>query len=250
VQWEKARALQQNEKFYDAVTEYERLLFFDHSGKYHYSAYKEIGACYYAGAKIREAAEAYSKAASVAHEDSEAAGARQELIRMLLLERQYGRASLQISFYEKSGAPPEEVRFWRGWLAIFQDDWGKAAGCFGSPDTTNFLRDFCLSVQKKKYNRNLAELLSVFLPGAGQIYTGHYAQGAVSLGWNALWGYLTVKAFAADRVFDGVMTGSLLWLRFYSGGYQTAGTYADERNREIYNEALQFLERDYKGMKP
>jgi TM2 domain-containing membrane protein YozV len=250
MQWQKALLLQHNEAYYDAVTELQRLLFFDSEGKYTFQAQFVMGECYAAGARIHDAATAFNKALLAAPAIGERNTARREVFRMLLLGKQYGTAAIHLDLMEKNGFPPDEIRFWKGWLAIFQDDWEKAAGYFGSPDTTIFLRDFCLSVQKKKYNRNLAELLSVILPGAGQVYTGHYAQGLISLGWNGLFGYLTVKAFQANRVFDGVMTGSLLWLRFYAGGYQTAGTWADERNTEIYNDALRFLEREYKGKKP
>lgn len=249
-QWEKAQALQASENYYDAVTEYERLLFFDHDGKYKYAANKEIGSCYFAGARLKESANAFTKALSAAAKPADAALTREMLIRVLLLDRQFSRAASQINLFEKDGAPAGEVAFWRGWLAIFLDDWEKAAGFFALHDSSKFLHDFCLTVQKKKYNRNLAELLSVFLPGAGQLYTGNYTQGIISLGWNALWGYLAVKAFAADRVFDGAMISSLLWLRFYAGGYQSAGSEADEKNTIIFNEALLYLEHDYKGRKP
>jgi hypothetical protein len=72
----------------------------------------------------------------------------------------------------------------------------------------------------------------------------------ISLGWNVLWGYSTIKAFDADRVFDGVMVGNLLWFRFYRGSSQEAVKLAEKENFAIANEAYRNLTETYKGLKP
>jgi hypothetical protein len=88
------------------------------------------------------------------------------------------------------------------------------------------------------------------VPGAGQIYTGNYLSGILSLGWNILWGYTTITAFQANRIFDGIMVGDLLWLRFYNGNNQNAEKFAIEKNLEISNNALIYLQNVYTGEKP
>ena len=96
----------------------------------------------------------------------------------------------------------------------------------------------------------VAAVMSAVVPGAGQFYTGEYVSGLISLGWNVLWGYLTVSAFVDDRVFDGIMIVTLLWWRFYTGNLQNAEQFALEKNLNISNDALSYLKNDYTGGKP
>ena len=112
------------------------------------------------------------------------------------------------------------------------------------------LKILCENVSSDKYNVTTAKILSYLIPGAGQFYTGHYLSGILSLGWNALWGYLTVKAFVDDRIFDGFVIGNFLWLRFYVGNLQNAEKFAEETNLIIANKALSYLQNQYKGEKP
>ena len=107
-----------------------------------------------------------------------------------------------------------------------------------------------VSISIQFYNVTLAKILSIFIPGTGQFYTGEYISGLISLGWNLLWGFLTVNAFVDDRIFDGVMIGSLLWWRFYTGNLQNAEKFALEKNLNITNDALRYLKKDFSGPKP
>jgi hypothetical protein len=72
----------------------------------------------------------------------------------------------------------------------------------------------------------------------------------MSLGWNALAGYWTINAFNAGRVFDGIVVGELVWLRFYRGSIQNAGEFAVEKNLEVADKTLRFLQNEYTGIKP
>ena len=92
--------------------------------------------------------------------------------------------------------------------------------------------------------------MSVFLPGSGQFYTGNYLSGLLSLGWCALWGYVSVNAFVEQRVFDGLAVANFLWFRFYRGNLENAEKFAVEKNIQISNESLKFLQNNYKGEKP
>ena len=121
---------------------------------------------------------------------------------------------------------------------------------FNSISPNHELKVLADSINAEFYNVTLSKVLSVFLPGAGQFYTGEYVSGLISLGWNVLWGYLTINAFLDDRIFDGIMIGSLLWWRFYTGNLQNAEKFALEKNLEITNNALRYLRNNYPGNKP
>ena len=65
-----------------------------------------------------------------------------------------------------------------------------------------------------------------------------------------LWGYLTIDAIIDERVFDAFAVGDLLFLRFYRGNIQNSEKFAVEKNIEISNKALRYLQNNYKGIKP
>ena len=45
-----------------------------------------------------------------------------------------------------------------------------------------------------------------------------------------------------ERIFDAIVIGNFLWLRFYSGNIQNAEKFAIQKNREISNKALEILQ--------
>ena len=100
------------------------------------------------------------------------------------------------------------------------------------------------------YSVSFAKTISYIIPGAGQIYTGEYISGLLSLGWNILWGYLTIKSFIDERIFDGIVIANFLWLRFYRGNLQNAEKFAKEKNLIISNKAMNYLQFEFKGLKP
>ena len=143
-----------------------------------------------------------------------------------------------------------DIFYWKGWTAIFEDDWIKAKDFFNKTGKNSDLIELCTRVEDEKYSVTFAKVISYILPGSGQFYTGHWLSGIMSLGWNALFGYLSLNAFLEDRAFDGIMLTGLLWMRFYRGNIQNAEEFAVEENLKISNKALSFLQKQYQGIKP
>jgi TM2 domain-containing membrane protein YozV len=178
--------------------------------------------------------------------------ARLEIIKVNILRRTTGRALALLDSLQndsKFTGKADEINYWRGWTYIFSDDWENASLSFSAIQPHHQLTVFCDSLHNDLYSVQLAKYLSI-LPGAGQFYTGEYVSGFISIGWNVLWGYLTINAFMEDRVFDGFMVGTLLWWRFYSGNIQNAEKFALEKNLEKTNSALRYLQNNYIGKKP
>ncbi len=253
MQFEKANNLFQNEDYYDAITEYKRLMFFDSSKVYTYRADMMIGNCYKMGAKFSDAILYYTYSEIAANSLEEIFNARINAIRANILRRTTSRALTMLDklaedkrFVSKS----KEINYWKGWAYIFSDEWKKAQDAFAQTDTNASLAALCKKVSKEKYSVTWASILSHFIPGSGQFYTGHIWSGLLSLGWNVLWGYVSVDAFNAGRIFDGLMISNLLWLRFYVGNLQNAKEYAVQKNLDISNSALNYLQFKYKGLKP
>ncbi|MBT8380317.1 MAG: hypothetical protein KJN64_13915 [Ignavibacteria bacterium] len=241
------------EKYFDAVTEFKRLLFFDETDQYNFAANKFIGLSYKQGGKFSDAVYHFTlaeKNTGTAHELFET---RIEIIKVNIIRRSTGRAFILLDSLQSDETfinKIDEINYWRGWAFIFADDWESASTSFQSIAPDHELKVFADSINNNFYNETFAKVLSIFIPGAGQFYTGEYVSGLISLSWNVLWGYLTIKAFVDDRVFDGFMIGSLLWWRFYTGNLQNAEKFALEKNLEITNDALYYLKNSYTGPKP
>ena len=252
-QFNLAKKLYNDENYFDTVTELKRLLFFNSNSEYIYKAYEIIGKSYKQGAKFSDAIRYFTLAEINAQSVDEIYNSRIEIIRVNILRRTKGRAlklldSLEadIRFSDKI----DEINYWRGWAFIFADDWENAAVIFAGIDSTIELTVLAKKVDDDLYSVSFAKTISYIIPGAGQIYTGEYISGLLSLGWNVLWGYLTIKSFIDERIFDGIVIANFLWLRFYRGNLQNAEKFAREKNLIISNKAMNYLQFEFKGLKP
>ena len=251
-QFNLAKKLYTEENYFDAVTEFKRLLFFYEEDNYSYETNLLIGLSYKEGAKFSEAIQHFSIAELNSKNMDEVFIARLEIIKINILRRTTDRAITLLDSLQNDSRFDnriDEIDYWRGWAYIFSDDWKQAASYFSKSENGHQLSQICDSLDNDLYDPTLAKTLSI-IPGAGQFYTGEYVSGLISIGWNVLWGYLTINAFMEDRVFDGLMIGTLLWWRFYSGNIQNAEKFAIEKNLEMTNLALRYLQNDYNGKKP
>ena len=245
-----AKRLFDAEMYFDSITEFKRLLFFDKKNEYAFEANKFIALSYKSGGKLDEAVRFFTLAEIAAASSEDLYEMKLWKIRANILRRTTSQALALLDSLEKKYPDNNfEINYWRGWAYIFSDKWDEAAEKFNLCGDTN-LSAFCEEVENEKYSENLARILSVFIPGSGQFYTGNYLSGFISLGWNALWGYLTVNSFVEDRIFDGLAIGNLLWLRFYNGNLQNAVKFAEEKNRIIINGALEKLQENSLIIKP
>lgn len=251
-QFEYAKRLYDKENYFDAVTEFKRLLFFDKDTSLNYKANLLIGLSYKSGSKFSEAIQYFKNAELSSSSKEELFESQIEIVKINILRRTTSRAFLILDSLQNDSRfldDKDEIKYWRGWAYIFANDWDKAAVTFKEIKTGDQLGEICDSIDNELYNPQLAKILSL-VPGVGQFYTGEYASGLISIGWNVLWGYLTINAFVEDRILDGVLIGSLLWWRFYSGNIQNAEKFAIEKNLNITNSALRFLKKNFKGNKP
>ncbi len=249
----KADSLYKSEAYFDAVTEYKRLLFFDSLKSYEFKASLNIGLCYKAGGKWENAIIYFSRAAAAAPSDSDKFNTGIMIVRSNILRRTIPRALELLERMEKQDiteGQKGEINYWKGWAYMFGDRFKEAAASFANAPGGEELKKLCDMAESEKYSVTFAKVISYILPGAGEFYTGNFLSGVLSLAWNAFFGYLTVNSFIENRIFDGIAIGGLLFLRFYRGNIQNAGNSAIEKNLEITNKTLLFIQNNYKGIKP
>ncbi len=239
--------------YYDAITEYKRLLFFDSSRKFGFYGNMKIAQSYKGGAKFDEAINYFKKAELSTFDQNEKFEAGIEIIKINILRGTTQRSldlieEMSINFNEKEKL--KTLDYWKAWTYMFANKWEIAFQIFNIYPEFAELSNHCKNVIDEKYSVNFAKLLSYILPGAGQFYTGEYLSGTMSLAWNILFGYLTINSFFEERVFDGFAIGSLLWIRFYRGNFQNAERFAENKNIGIANKKLSYIQQNYQGLKP
>jgi hypothetical protein len=252
-QYEYASRLFDEEKYFDAITEFKRLQFFDSLKQYSYTSSKLIGLSYKQGGKFSEAIYYFTLAEMSAPNSDSLFKTKIEVIKTNLLRRTTHRAFDLLNdlnedkrFLEKN----DQLIYWKGWAFIFNDEWEEASAEFSKLEQGQRLKQLCENVVEAQYSESTAKILSYILPGAGQIYTGNLLSGILSLGWVTLWTYISVEAFIADRVFDGLMVAYFLAFRFYNGNVQNAQKFSEEYNQEISNWMLNYLQNNFLGPKP
>lgn len=253
IQYEFADSLLNAENYFDAITEFKRLRFFDDDNTYEFVSTYNIGMAYKAGGYYDNSIKFLTLAGRTSGNDSVQFAIQIEVVKVNILRRSIPRAlELLYNLNEKysDSLQQNEINYWKGWAHIFNDDWDKAQRIFSNLNIDADLKKTLQYVVNQKFSINFAKTVSFIVPGSGYIYLGNYVQGLISLGWNVLWGYLTINSFVQDRALDGILIGSLLWLRFYRGGAEGAEKLAIEKNLEISNKALLYLQNNYKGQKP
>jgi len=252
-QFEFANQLFIQQKYFDAITEFKRIQFFDVDNKFSFRSNLLIGISYKAGAKFDEAIK-YLTLAEINNSDDEEyflcriLNARTNILRRTT--KQAEKILNELLDDPRFISKEKEINYWIGWNYIFSDEWEKAFEIFNENRLDTTLAELCKTVDDEMYSVNFAKYSSYLIPGIGQFYTGEYVSGTLSLGWNILFGYLTINAFIEDRIFDGIIIGNFLWLRFYSGNIQNAEKFAIQKNLQISNKALDYLQYQYKGDKP
>ena len=252
-QFDLAKSLFNKEKYFDAITELKRLNYFDKENLYSYEANMMIGLSYKSGAKLDEAIKYFTLSEIDAQNSENFYSAKILNARTNILRRTTQQADRILNsllsdstYFQKA----TEIKYWLGWNYMFADQWQKAYETFLENNLDTALANICQSVVNDSYNENFAKYSSYLIPGFGQFYTGEYISGLLSLGWNILFGYLTINSFIEERVFDGIMIANFLWMRFYSGNTQNAEKFAKEKNIGIINNALDRIQYDFKGKKP
>jgi hypothetical protein len=236
-QYEYANNLFAQEKYFDAITELKRLQFFDKQNAFSFQTNLLIGKCYKAGAKFDDAIKYFTLAEINAKNDSKYFEAQILNIRTNILRRTNKQAERMLNklladtrfiFKEK------EIKYWIGWNLMFTNQWQSAYLIFKEEDLDTTLANLCKSVDETLYSENFAKYSSYIIPGLGQIYTGD----------------LTINSFIEDRALDGLIIGNLLWLRFYSGNIKNAEKFAAQKNLQLSNDAMEYLQKNFYGERP
>ncbi|GAB4148621.1 MAG: hypothetical protein Fur0015_13790 [Ignavibacteriales bacterium] len=248
-----ANSLFDSTNYFDAITEYKRLLYFDKNKEYAREANYKIALSYKQGGFYDEAIKYFRFSELEAGTSDEILESKLQIVRCNILRRTIPSAlqlldEIQIEYPTEENQ--NEIFYWRGWAYMLNDEWDKAENEFAKIDAQHELKVLANTVEESKYSAIFAKVISYLIPGSGYFYTGKYLPGLLSLGWNILGGYFTIDAIMENRIFDAFVIGELGWLRFYRGSIEGAEKSVEKKNLNIINSAYRFLQNKYEGMKP
>lgn len=106
------------------------------------------------------------------------------------------------------------------------------------PEAKEAIRKEFSSVNLNRPNPTVATILSILLPGAGQLYAGDFSNAANSFMLNGLLIGLTYLIAINYSVIDATMSTASWLQRYYMGGFTRAGFIAIKRKQEKKEQLL------------
>ncbi|MBI5788000.1 MAG: tetratricopeptide repeat protein [Candidatus Schekmanbacteria bacterium] len=231
-------------EYYRSVTEYQRFIFLYPQDSRVETARFQIGACYFAGEEWDSAEKAWQTALATPVSEQ----LRQQILYKLAVcsykQEQYTlcrnylerlRQEFPQSLLLLDNRKLEAASF------IEQDDWAGAVNTFQQTDFPQ--KSALISIAEKEKglplkSPGLASVLSMVLPGAGQLYAGRIQDAAMSFMLNGLFIWGITEAYSNDKK---VTAGILL---FFETGWYLGNIYSAANSAHKYNQELKKTQRE------
>ena len=235
----------QQQEYENALGAYQRALFFDK--KLGDNIYYNLAECHFKLNHFEQASKYYDLAYYAALNDSLKFDALFHKTNCLLLLHNYKNALIELLSLDDSLPQYWQSKkyFYFGIAYFGLEDFDNAENYFEKTDPSQKSDIENIFVQNKKVskiNPKTARILSIILPGLGQLYCGDVRNGINSFiltsGFFALAIY-TMFTYSIVEAFVSVLP----WLqRYYLGGFQSAATIAqrkkEEKRAEIYQQLM------------
>ena len=229
--------------YFSAVKLYDRVLFFDDSA-YAINSYEKIAECYFQNRQYDKAANYFSLAGKAEDNDSLAQSIFEKKTISLILGEQF--LSAREELFEM---PEAYLKSQKGILLT-------AMTLYGNQETDAAFNEFSkLEVLKKKdkelarlkkrlirvekKNPKTARVLSIIIPGSGQLYAGDWRNGLNSLLLTGGLMTLGVHTIATIGFIDGILMVGPWYQRYYTGGFKRAEASVNALKKKVRYEVLQ-----------
>lgn len=244
-----------NGNYDSALKEYQRLIFFD-DGKEFTEAYEQIAKLFFQKQEYNNAIKYFDFAFRATNNDS------------LKIEYAFKKALCDLKSENFLGALNELYDLPESQSIYFQQKKNIYLGtCFlGLGDYEKSNKSFSENLDqtkineinsvfkkfekdRKKFNPNKVELMSLLIPGLGQMYTGHYGSGTNSFVLLSAVTFYAVKSTMAYGYYQGIVILSSWFYRYYIGGYNNARHWAETnieiKKSDVLNKLLDILNSDH-----
>ena len=196
--------------YHKACIEYMRMDFYEPNSYYKY----RIGMCYLKKGDLIKASEYFLEAMNY---DSAKIALIKVYIKLKKFELAYHTAK-------------DIGEYYAGVVAIHTGKYDEAIAIFDSIGK-DALKQVAIELKKMKLKSPIkARLLSAFIPGLGEIYTGHVWFGLYSFVMTSALGYLLYDRISAHKYYDAAIVFNL-FSRFYQGSIYHAVRFAKKYNK-------------------
>lgn len=250
-----AERLSREGKYYSAITEYKRYMFFNPENK-SYALYK-IGILYRKMHEWQKAIDNLSESISYEKDKKIAEERRIILGTTLIASGNYNLARLEfIKVYEYSEFNMNRLRalYFDGIAGIYAYDWDSANESFRryyseyDPSKIQKIESMLNDVKNSYKSKKLAQVFSTIIPGTGQIYAGDLRNGVNAFVLNGILMYLIANSINEKDYKSALLISSVLLYRYYTGNIYHAGEavrkYNNGINRKVGKEILQIVSKD------
>jgi len=213
--------------YYQAVTEYERFIYFNPQHPSIPEARLQIAFCYKRGEQYEKAIELFRLLADEYYDHTVGKEAAFNVGKCFLLNKDYEQALIEFNSFVKENpdSPLADKALWNSaWTAIYLEDYESAQEHLfrvrESSDYQEPSRELARALEQLPHlprkSPFLAGVLAAVMPGAGHLYTGKKKQALFTFFTNALLAFGTYEAFSNDLYTAGGFL-SLFSLNYYSG---------------------------------
>ena len=246
-----------------AILEYKRLLFYQPDAAKAALARYRIGLSYYHQGNRELARQKFEEVRQNSPNTPLYLQAQLMLGRTHFDAKNYSTARstfFQVANAGASGETAAQARYLRGWCYIHEQAWFKAIAEWRTvqqlqpnallSQASTRLADITYANTPLPFKSpRLAEWMSTFLPGAGQIYAGELEKGLISGAISAAIFYLLADSIREERYVDAVGI-CLVSSRFYLGNRVNAREWAIEHNRRLKADFIRQLKQQVRDITP
>lgn len=257
-----ADSLYQQGDYYNSATEYERYLFYNPSDSQLPRIKLKLAQAYFKSNEINKAEkillELSSSSVSLRTDQGEMWQSPTAQDKDIQQQAQIDLANLYISqgnlFKAKielndlllfnanlSDSTKKEINRKLGYIALQEHEPNDALNYFTQAQDSFLVTKTKPLTTLPKKNVLLSQILSSIIPGTGEMYSGKYGWGILSLLINSASIYGTIRCYQKKQYLDASLIFSLLFIRFYNGSRNNARDFAQEYNERIYQQRLKEL---------
>ncbi|MCX8015520.1 MAG: hypothetical protein N2748_05820 [candidate division WOR-3 bacterium] len=241
-----ADSLYQRGDYFNAITEYQRYLFFSAHAQQNdtliYLVQKKLFLSYLNNNEFEKADTLLnaleSKNQSIDNKF------RQQLAQGFLKEKQYIKAKIKlIDWQARSLADNQQINYLLGFIALQEKDITTAEKYFKAAQDSFLIRKIYLIKNLRYKNVTLSQIFSSIIPGSGEIYAGNIKLGFLSLLANSLSLYGTIYTYKKKQYLDSAILFSFFFTRFYNGSRNNARDFSIKHNEILYQRHLDDIEK-------
>ena len=226
-----------------AIIEYKRFAYFNPESEYIDDIYYKTGLAYRNIENWDKAIEYFEKAIQDTKDKSRSEEIKITIASTLIAEGNFSKAEiilLKLKAFSEFNEIKKEASFFLGINYLYNYQWDKSYNEFKEYfDSNSELKKLHENIKKAKYKSpKLAKILSIIIPGAGQIYCHNFWDGMNALIINSACGYFFVNDLLNKNYDYAAINLIFLFKRFYMGNLKNAERLAKNYNTKLNDNNL------------